>query len=412
VKKIALIVLSIVAAGCALVIAFVAIMAMTAKPAPAPDEVRTSLAPGDRDALEILCRAAGVDWNSLRPIFAWDDRLMASEENRASFSARDGRIRSIGLTAVGLETVPDLSALTELESLWLPGNRVRSADLRALAKLQTVNLERNGIASLDAIRLPANLQRLFLSDNEIEDLRALASLPGLRELTIVRNRVTDLAPLASARELTTLDTSHNRVTSFDALLELRLEKLNLASNRIAAFPAMLPSAPATWKVNLDDNPVLNPPGYMRNRTYKIAYGGSGGGRVSQQGVVANGKFEVTGTWEHLPALRNVELNTLKGTTRAIGEVVLEATIKKGRARFYLIAPGTYWSSPWIERGLIEGFGFFNKVDWLYADGSPEQPVRLQGALADSGGHDPVFEFHMEPLDGAPAEEITYRVYRP
>ncbi len=394
-----------------LFVIFIAVMALRSKPLPTIAQVLRELPPAERQTVEALSQAANIAPDSLRPIYGWDDRTMTHPLNHLNIGLRNGHIAGLRIAAKNLRRLPDLSALPELEALWLDGNQLEAANLQSLSKLQTINLSANRITSLQAWRFPSSLRRLLLSENQIADLAPLSGLSALFELNVANNKIVDLSPLSTLRSLKQLDAANNQILAFDALVPLALEKLNLRQNRIMAFPQQLPSPP-TWSVNLDGNPVLNRPGYLRDRTYKFAYAGTGGGNLTQKGSVRGGAFELEGTWQHLPALRNVSLNAPHDMTRSMGPVTLEASVKKGRVRFYLHAPANVWNTPWIDKGIIEGYGgFVHTVDWVYADADEEHPARLFGHLLDGGSYDQAqFEFHMEPLDG-PAEEISYRIFR-
>lgn len=399
------IILAIVGGLLGLCVILVLVLLYFGRPLPSIREGLATLPAEERRALESLCRAAGQEPMALRLIGGWTDSLMSSEDNRLSLGWQDGRIRGIRLAGQKLTTVPDLSGLAELEVLWLDGNQVASADLSGLSGLHKISLSHNRIASLARLRLPASLRRLDLSENEITDIGPLASLGSLTELDLSANRLADLSPLASLSALTILRLSANQVTAFDALLSLPFEKVDLRNNRVEAFPQALPKFPL-FKANLDGNPVLNPPGYLRTRSYTIE---GWTGDALKQRLVRSDPLEVSGTWQRLSVLRNVEIDGLK-SRYSVARVRLEAAVKKGRLRLYLEEPDHFWSSPWIAKGLVEGFGLMRQLAWVYADADPAHPARLLGRPIRGGSRDrETYSFQMEPLDG-PAEEISYRIY--
>ncbi len=148
-------------------------------------------------------------------------------------------LRTLDLGHNRLEWVPDLSALTRLEILYLHDNALRA--LPALPpSLTYLNVSENPLAGLPAFDLPAllELRCLELGLTTFPDVR----LPRLRELHLRTNALTAVPDaVRGLRELRTLDLRANRLTSVpDWIVELpRLEKLDLRWNDVAEVPQAL-----------------------------------------------------------------------------------------------------------------------------------------------------------------------------
>ena len=126
--------------------------------------------------------------------------------------------------------MPDLSALTQLEILYLHENALTA--LPALPRSLTyLNVSENPLPELTLGDFPALIELRAL-DLGLDTL-SLGALPALRELHLRRNAFTAIPEVVrSLRELRLLDLRANRLTSVpDWLVELpRLEKLDLRWN--------------------------------------------------------------------------------------------------------------------------------------------------------------------------------------
>ncbi len=99
----------------------------------------------------------------------------------SSTPRRVTRLHLVGADLRG--TIPDLSAFTNLQDLWLANNQLigHIPDLSALANLQSLDLQRNQLSGpIPDLSALTNLQRLFLHVNQltgpITELSAVTSL--------------------------------------------------------------------------------------------------------------------------------------------------------------------------------------------------------------------------------------------
>ena len=106
-------------------------------------------------------------------------------------------------------SIPDLSALTSLQRLWLRGNELTGSipDLSALTSLQRLYLSDNQLTgSIPDLSALTSLQRLYLSDNGLTGSIDASGIPtSLTFLYLHRNRLSgslpDLSALTSLRRL-------------------------------------------------------------------------------------------------------------------------------------------------------------------------------------------------------------------
>ncbi|XP_051850652.1 leucine-rich repeat-containing protein 46 [Antechinus flavipes] len=102
---------------------------------------------------------------------------------------------------------------------------------QALAMLQTVRLDREGIGYIGNLESLQALHSLYLQENEIQRIENLDCLPCLRFLTLAGNKIQQVENLHGLQQLQLLDLSHNKIATFQlAELPQNLLVLNLAGN--------------------------------------------------------------------------------------------------------------------------------------------------------------------------------------
>ena len=181
-----------------------------------------------------LALAASL-WACAHPAFAADapapekslfpDKNLEAAVRKQVFEKRDNTKPLTEADVVTISTVNgkgmDISDLTGLEKC------------KALASLE---LAKNKIVKLDALKGLASLQYLNLADNQVADLSPLAGVMALQYLELSNNQVKDLAPLAGLTNLASLYCSNNQITSLDPLLKLpRLATLYVDGNQLTSL---------------------------------------------------------------------------------------------------------------------------------------------------------------------------------
>jgi Leucine-rich repeat (LRR) protein len=148
-------------------------------------------------------------------------------------------LRTLDLGHNALRSVPDLSALTRLEILYLHENALTALPALPLS-LTYLNISENPLDSVVLGDLPEliELRMLDLGLSAFPDVR----LPKLRELHLRRNRLTAIPEVVRGfTELRLIDLRANALTGVpDWIAELpRLEKLDLRWNEVYEPPAAL-----------------------------------------------------------------------------------------------------------------------------------------------------------------------------
>ncbi|XP_020853262.1 leucine-rich repeat-containing protein 46 [Phascolarctos cinereus] len=102
---------------------------------------------------------------------------------------------------------------------------------QALAVLQTVRLDREGIGYIGNLEGLRALHSLYLQENEIRRIENLDCLPCLRFLTLAGNKIQQIENLRGLQQLQLLDLSHNQIATLQlAELPQNLLVLNLSGN--------------------------------------------------------------------------------------------------------------------------------------------------------------------------------------
>src|SRR3990167_1118356 len=138
----------------------------------------------------------------------WSSTGNIEEAKRRIIGCFRGRNTDLDLSGLELDSLPDLSQLTFLQSLNCSSNQLRSLDVSQCPALQTLNCVSNQLGSLDVSQCPV-LQYLFCSSNQLGSLD-VSQCPALKHLNCASN------------QLQSLDVSKCPV----------LERLNCASNQL------------------------------------------------------------------------------------------------------------------------------------------------------------------------------------
>ena len=184
-------------------------------------------------------------------------------------------LRDIGDTIVSLNlrtnrlSSIDLSGLTGLRQLYLSDNRLTAVDVSALTQLEVLWLDngstspgstpdpayQNQITALG--RLPRFLADLRLAGNPLTAPVTVASRTGLRKLYVSGGQIAGLSQVAGLTGLTELGLTDMGLTSADLSNLSRLsalEKLDLRGNSIISVSSLAPLVRMT-ELRLDDNIV-------------------------------------------------------------------------------------------------------------------------------------------------------------
>ncbi|XP_058756042.1 uncharacterized protein LOC131629256 isoform X2 [Vicia villosa] len=143
------------------------------------------------------------------------------------------------ISGFGIKAIPAISYFSNLRSVNLSSNFIVSIIPGCLPKsVQTLNLSRNKISTIDGLKELTRLRVLDLSYNCISRIgQGLSSCTLIKELYLAGNKINDIEGLHRLFKLTVLDLSFNKITTTKSLGQLvanynSLQALNLLGNAI------------------------------------------------------------------------------------------------------------------------------------------------------------------------------------
>jgi hypothetical protein len=209
-----------------------------------------------RDALAGIAEA-----HRLFPALPSVDMLAYKNGDFSSFDdarTNPAEVRKLEVGGAGLNEVPDLSALTNLEELLLWGNDLATlpSSLGACKAVRRINLFRNRFTTFPAVlaELPA-LVALTLGRNQIAAVAdVIRGCRALRELDLADNPITELSEaIGDLPALAHLNLSGARIVRLpESLGRSALQWLALARSEVAALPADLSGWKELRRVVLQD----------------------------------------------------------------------------------------------------------------------------------------------------------------
>ncbi|WP_353893911.1 leucine-rich repeat domain-containing protein [Proteinivorax hydrogeniformans] len=102
-----------------------------------------------------------------------------------------------------------------------------------LTRIKSLKLSAIGLDDINSLQTFSNLKELDLSSNSLTNLSSLESLTSLQELTLMNNGIEDIKPITELNNLTKLDISHNKVECISEVSKLTdIRHLLLHSNDI------------------------------------------------------------------------------------------------------------------------------------------------------------------------------------
>jgi len=125
--------------------------------------------------------------------------------------------------------------LWKIQEFTVPADAKSLEDLKHLAFLEKLTMEKGPSGQLSHISGLSNLQELSVTETTVsaEELSLLGRLPSLKKLTLRKCSLSTIAGLDQARGLTHLDLSDNSLRNITPLSELQnLQELNLFQNSL------------------------------------------------------------------------------------------------------------------------------------------------------------------------------------
>ncbi|MBL8300653.1 MAG: hypothetical protein JNN30_20125 [Rhodanobacteraceae bacterium] len=316
--------------------------------------------------LEAICKAEGMEAKQLRPLGITTDALLRDSRNARVVVIRDGHVRSLSLRGTKTPELHDLSALTELETLWLEKGRLTTwPKLDKLTKLRDVQLNDQPLDSPAPNYLPTSLGRLGLAGT--------------------------------------------KVTSIDALTGFAFDEVDLSRTPIAKLPDHVPVKGA-WRLTLDDTLITKPVGYELALPPGVTVSGPTLTDGKIEGMASHKRVDVTITGSALRTRATIALPTNSSAHPTSGPVEIECSVASGAMRVWLQEPEGMFQGEWFTRGRIKGFGFARATGYFSTEISADRPGKALGTLIVQGAP-PRFSFAVvvEPIGDAPVTGIQMHV---
>lgn len=169
-------------------------------------------------------------------------------------------LKTLTIHGQNLDSLDNLAALTQLETLDITSCRFPAESLSVLAGLPSLtNLTLNdcSLSTIEGLSGAPSLKTLNLSNNTIRNLEVLTSMAGLQELILQHNAVTSLSALSGLTSLEKLDVSYNAITSLSPLSScIKLNWLGANNNQIDSLNGVS-SLPLLTYLSLDNNAITD-----------------------------------------------------------------------------------------------------------------------------------------------------------
>lgn len=168
------------------------------------------------------------------------------------------KIQFLDLDKQGISDLSGLEYFTGLERLKLQGNQIQDLKpLQNLTHLTELWLRKNKVSDLTPLQGLTELQTLLLTNNAVSDLQPLKGLPNLNQLVFENNKVKDLTPLKDLHNLTSLDVSGNSVVDLTPLAGLSKLKWLQANNCNLTKLPDFKNLTELYQFRLDNNKITD-----------------------------------------------------------------------------------------------------------------------------------------------------------
>eukprot|EP00743_Colponemidia_sp_Colp-15_P001805 GILK01001970.1.p1 GENE.GILK01001970.1~~GILK01001970.1.p1 ORF type:complete len:331 (-),score=82.86 GILK01001970.1:137-1087(-) len=193
-------------------------------------------------------------------------------------------IRHINVSNNQIEDISSVVSLPHLLSIDAQSNSIQALEpfnQDGLQFLQILNLSKNQITSLTAVKLPLlrslnlnenqietaetfpghdQIQELELRSNKLTSLVGVRNIPRLQKLYLAENELESLTGLEALPALEYLHVRHNKISSLDGLVDLpNLKSINLRENAITSVEelAKLKELPNLKTIAVSGNPFVD-----------------------------------------------------------------------------------------------------------------------------------------------------------
>lgn len=168
------------------------------------------------------------------------------------------KIQFLDLDKQGISDLSGLEYFTGLERLKLQGNQIQDLKpLQNLTHLTELWLRKNKVSDLTPLQGLTELKTLLLTNNAVSDLQPLKGLQNLNQLVFENNKVKDLTPLKDLHNLTSLDVSGNSVVDLTPLAGLSKLKWLQANNCNLTKLPDFKNLTELYQFRLDNNKITD-----------------------------------------------------------------------------------------------------------------------------------------------------------
>lgn len=130
----------------------------------------------------------------------------------------------VHISSQPIQVIQGLETNTALKSLWLGKNKIEAATgLETLVNLRQLDIQHNRLTSLgEGLRHLSNLEELYLAWNKITDLQGLPSPSVLNTVDLSKNEIASLEGVQQHTTLEELWLSYSLLDKFESLAPLSL----------------------------------------------------------------------------------------------------------------------------------------------------------------------------------------------
>lgn len=293
---------------------------------------------------------------------------------------------------VDINTIFRHSVLANAVSKALKINAMEPISRRQLDEVYWLDLSKQQLTDFRGIEQLKHLKELDLQYTQLAEVpKELAELRQLSKLNLSHNQLRTIDPLLELKALETIDVSANECMTIPAQLFAapHLKDLNVAHNNISVLPETLPTVSSIEKLNLAGNAIAAFPASMAQELPQMQELNLAGNQLTEL------PFEIA----QLPSLQ--QLNVDDNTQLQVSSEILEQLLDKGIE---------------IQNNNIQGevanFEAVTDLDFasiapMESEGDKEMTKKLNTYIDLTGSHDNL----LEDLDAfEPLEQVSTDVF--
>ncbi|CAL5998685.1 Conserved_hypothetical protein [Hexamita inflata] len=151
------------------------------------------------------------------------------------------QLQTLQIIKCKLESLDGIEQLPKLQIINASYNQFKTIQqLSSLRYIQILNLQNNKLISLDGIEELTLLQKINLSCNKLTSIKQLSKLTLCKQLDLSYNQIISVEPISDFSNLKLLNLVDNLVSSLFGLKNLvKLEALNILGNEVSDLRQLL-----------------------------------------------------------------------------------------------------------------------------------------------------------------------------